>query len=155
MPEIKHSNKVFLFHFHTSLSSLNLRIDLGFWVSRGKASDFPERCICNIKFNVLSFSCGNSFIWLKNFWSIVDPKFHFGLNIYLNIFLFFYSGLTPLLLVEISYVCLLKRVKTSPLQFFFSFAQRLILCKVDKWVKSSGNHPCAGCVSENYLNLSV
>lgn len=134
---IKHSNKVFLFSFHTSSPSLNLWMVLGFWVRHGKASDFPEQCICNIKLNILSFSCGNSFIWLKNFWSVVVLKFRFGLII-LN---FFYSVLTSLLLIEVSSVRLLKRVNIPPLQFFFSFAERLILCKIDKWVKSSGRSP--------------
>lgn len=59
MPEIKHSNQCFC-STSIPLPSLNLRLDLGFWV----ASDFPEWCACSIKYNVLSVSCGNSpFDW--------------------------------------------------------------------------------------------
>lgn len=44
--EIKPGDKVFLFDFHTR--------HLGFWGRQRKASDYPECCICRIKFNVLS-----------------------------------------------------------------------------------------------------
>lgn len=51
--EIKSSTKVFLLSFHTSSPPLNPRVNLGFWM--GNHQTFH---ICNIKFNILSFSCG-------------------------------------------------------------------------------------------------
>lgn len=80
MSEIKHSNKVFGFNFHTGSPSRNLSCRFRFL--RKAWGGVPEWCICNIKFNV---PC-NSFSWLTNFWSKVVLKFHFGLNIILYFF---------------------------------------------------------------------
>lgn len=63
--ELKPSTKVFLLSFHTSSPPLNPRVNLGFWMENHQTFH-----VCNIKFNILCFSCA----LLKHSWSILVLK---------------------------------------------------------------------------------
>lgn len=100
-----------------------------------KASGFPERCIYKIKFNVLSL--------VLSFFQLFHVTKRFLVNSSSNILLwsskiyyYFFFNSTLLILVEVSFVYLLKRVNIPLFQFFSSFTQtvKLSVKLINGWI---------------------